>query len=99
MLRSLIKIFFLNIKARYWHSDYITYSTSLISKVVVMIKWCKSVCLESSKCCEGFLLIMIMMVMMMVMMTVMMMMVTDDGDEGNDGDGDDGGGDSNSSYL
>ena len=64
MLRSLIKIFFLNIKARYWHSDYITYSTSLISKVVVMIKWCKSVCLESSKCCEGFLLIMIMMVMM-----------------------------------
>lgn len=70
MLRSLIKIFFLNIKARYWHSDYITYSTSLISKVVVMIKWCKSVCLESSKCCEGFLLIMIMMVMMMVMMTM-----------------------------
>ena len=35
-----------------------------------MIKWCKSVCLESSKCCEGFLLIMIMMVMMMVMMTM-----------------------------
>lgn len=61
-------MFFLNRKATYWHSDFITYSTSLISKVVVMIKWCKSVCLESGKCCEGFLLIMIMMVM--VLMTV-----------------------------